>query len=396
MKNPPEATLVLLGEDNTGRDEMNLAGNPFALLQAASRAGQTLIKSEWERTLPNGRIVTAKWEVNGHAELGLPGPNEELLYLVLLQLTRKNADENGVWPRQVHFGRGEVLSMMKWNDSAPTYRTLSDCFKRLSNVQINTEFAFWNARAKAPYEAVSFGLIDDYGIAAEPRGRKEQGALPLSWFRWNETLHESFLAGNVRSLALEFVLSLNLPTSRRLFRFLDMMRGATTPPRREFAIGLFKLCERLGMTSYKYASKLKEKLEPAIQELIERNYLEEVRFEKSKDGNELAYFSFGKVARVEPEQGSVEVIYAKPEKKPVKPTKKPPIPETTTPSDVRLDAIRCHAVFAALEESERNELLELAKKEVSPIWHDRLGLPESPMSLGLWQLVAQRYPERLK
>lgn len=65
------------------------------------------------------------------------------------------------------------------------------------------------------------------------------------------------------------------------------------------------------------------------------------------------------------------------------------------PRDIRADAIRCHAIFKSLSESEQTELLEQAKRDVSPIWHDRLGAVDSPMSLGLWKLVAERYPKRL-
>ena len=68
------AQLVLLGEEHSGRDEMNMAGNPFALLQAASKSSQKVLFRDWDRTLPDGRVVKASWEVAGHPHLGLPGP----------------------------------------------------------------------------------------------------------------------------------------------------------------------------------------------------------------------------------------------------------------------------------------------------------------------------------
>jgi hypothetical protein len=286
---------------------------------------------------------------------------------------------------------------------------LHDAFSRLQSVSIQADHSFWDARAKAPFARVGFALLDNFSLSNEPPGHKAQGTLPLSSFKWNDVIYNSFSAGNVRSMALDFALSLKHPTSIRLFRFLDMMRGATAPPRREFSIGLFKLSERLGMTPYKYASKIKEKMLPAIEELKERGYLESVRYEKSKQGGELAFFTFAAVKRPESElgQGRAEQGNASPSpaKAIVTKGKRPAatqlsltdsIDEKSSSPDVRLDAIRCHAVFVALKEDERNELLELAKQEVSPIWHDRLGLPESPMSLGLWQLVAKKYPERLK
>ncbi len=394
MKIEIDGSLVLLGEEHSGRDEMNLAGNPFALLNSGARAGQSLIKNEWERTLPTGRVVTAIWEVNGHTELGLPGPNEELLYLVLLEITRESADAHGMWPQTVMFSRYNVMQRMGWEPTARRYKELKECFVRLNAVSINTEHAFWNAKAKMPYAAVGFGLIADYGLDSEAKGRKTADSTPNSWFTWDKVIYGSFQDGNVRSLALDFALSLDLPTSRRLFRFLDMMRGSAAPYRREFAIGLFKLAERLGMTKYRYTSNIKDKLQPAINELIRRHYLEDVRFQKAKDGTELAFFAFASVG-----QSRAESI-----KEPSTP-KQLSILDTTSetesktgpePTGIRLDALRCHAIFTALDEAEQTELLTLAKKDVSPIWHDRIGLPESPMSLGLWQLVAQRHPEKLK
>jgi hypothetical protein len=391
MNKMTNGKLVLLGEDNSGRDEMNLAGNPFALLQAASRNGQSFIKNEWERTLPNGKIVIAKWEVNGHAELGLPGPNEELLYLVLLQITREAADEKGVWPQKVYFTRGRILEMMKWSDSAPSYKTLRECLIRLSNVQVNADNAFWDAKAKMPYETISFGLINEFALASEPRGRKGQGITGRSWFEWNKTVYESFLAGNVRSLALDFVLSLDLPTTRRLFRFLDMMRGATVPAKREFTIGIFKLCERLGMTPYKYASKIKEKLEPAFSELEKRCYLESVRYEKGKNSENVVFrfLNVSPVIMVE-ETMKTSRMASKRQEQAI-------LEETEEKNDnIRADAMKCYEIFQSLPTEEQSKLMTLAKAEINPIWHDRIGLPDSPMSLGLWQLVAQKYSGKLK
>ncbi len=413
MKITPETTTVLLSEEHSGRDEMNLAGNPFALLQAASRAGQTFILNEWDRTLPNGKIVKAVWNVKGDSVLGLPGPTEELLYLVLLQLTREAAGEGTTsadWPQKVMFSRYDVLTRMGLGDRSRDYIELKNAFYRLQSVSIQAENSFHDPRTGGPHKAIGFSILNDFALNDEPRGRKSkvQTVMPLSWFEWNRVLFESFLAGNVRSLALEFVLSLDLPTTRRLFRFLDMMRGSGPYYNREFAIGIFKLRDRLGMTGYKYASKIKEKLQPALDELIGRDYLKGFEYQSGKS-DELIVFRFGNavealnnsIGQGRAEQGSAA---PSPAKDTVAKNKRPAaqlsltdsIAEKSSSPDVRLDAIRCHAVFVTLDEEERNELLELAKQEVSPIWHDRLGLPESPMSLGLWQLVAQRYPERVK
>lgn len=376
----PETALVLLGEEHSGRDEMNLAGNPFALLRAASRAGQSIINYDFDRTLPNGRVVKASWEVNGHATLGLPGPNEELLYLVLLQITRELANGKE-WPSLVNFSRLDVLKRMGWADDATSYRTLDDCFTRLTNVTINAKHAFWSARSKMPYVAVSFHLLDDFGMAAEPRGRKSQSAIPLSWFRWNEILHESFLAGNVRSLALDFVLSLELPTTRRLFRLLELFRNSHKPPRREFEIGVMKLKDRLGMTDYKFPSKVKEKLVGAHEELLANGYLAEVKYQKNVD-EEMAIYRFSEAfSQIEPSQSSPETAIEAPSR----PVKAPFGSETT------IYPQEAFSVWNSLSEAEREKLRILARADIEPIFWDRLERPDSPMALVLWELVAEHH-----
>ena len=293
-ENRPSTQLVLLGEEHSGRDEMNLAGHPFALLQAPGRLQeQNEIVDEWPRTLPNGKSVIASWRVGTDAKFGLPGPNEELLYLVLLQLTRELATE-GEWPQVVHFSRADLLRRLEWHDNPGRREALALCFERLAAVNITTRWAFWDARAKNYVESSVFHILDSSWIVSEPPGRKSDKQ-PLSWFRWNDILFASFLAGNVRSLALDFTISLDLPTSRRLFRFLDMHRHAQKPPRGEFSISVMKLRDKLGMTGYAHVSKVKEKLAAAHNELIERGYLRSVEWKKTADGETLAFYAFENV-----------------------------------------------------------------------------------------------------
>ena len=292
----PTSHLVLLRDEHSGRDEMNLAGHPFALLQSPQQCSATSIFYQWQRKV-NAREVTASWRVETSAAFGLPGPEEELLYLVLLQLTREAAEAAGTpgdWPLQVRFSRGDLLRRMGWDIGARRYAALELAFNRLVAVSIAAKYAFYDARAKAPASAVTFHILNEFALVDEPRGRKSQGTLPLSHFEWNTTLHTSFLAGNVRSLALDFAISLENPTSRRLFRLLELLRYASKPPRPQISIGVFKLRDRLGMAPYRYPSKICEKLAPAVEELKRGGYLESMTLEKGVNGDPIAIFRFDK------------------------------------------------------------------------------------------------------
>ncbi len=385
---PPEKSNLMvyrLADEFSGRDEMNLAGNPFALLQAdGRRKGETEIRYEWERTLSSGKIVTASWRVAGDGSLGLPGPSDELLYLVLLELTREAAQGAG-FPQTVAFSRYRVMEQLGWSDSSPNYRLLADCFSRLKAVVITADHAFYDARTKQPFPRIAFNLIDEFAIADEARGRKAQGTLPLSWFKWSDVMHASFAAGNMRALALDFVRSLATPTARRLFRFLDMHRHATKPPRREFTIGLIKLRDHLGMVNLRYSSKIKERLCDAHTELQSAGYLAGVEYRKNPEGNEMVVYYF------DSEAPQATASKSSPS---TQPSFLAPLEPNAEPNNVKGLQICPQAakrVYDALEEPERARLLEKARQGVAPFLWDRLDSPESPISLTLWILVAEEH-----
>lgn len=405
---PSDATLVLLSDDHSGRDEMNLAGNPFALLQAASKSGQTQIRREWQRTLASGKTVTAVWEVNGHPKLGLPGPSEETIYLVLLQLTREEREKTGGWPQVVHFSRYNVIERLGWSANARDYLTLRDAFFRLQAVSIQTLYAFFDPRIGGPMPARAFNLIDSFDFGEEKPGRKGQGTLSFSWFKWSDVLHASFEAGNVRSLALDFTLTLHLPVSRRLFRLLELLRHARKPALGHVRMDIFELRDRLAMTEYKYASKIQQVLKPALAELENRGYLGEVQWLKTKHRLE-ATFVFASVSvgttTASPRASDASPISSpQPDSASVGATLNTGVEAQNVEADNALNfqgepetrqefAQRMAVVYEQLPHARREVLMERARLGVEAMFWDRLDKAESPMALKLWQLVAQEIEE---
>jgi len=396
---PPSASkdlarLVLLGEEHSGRDEMNLAGHPFALLQAATRTERSEpIYYEWPRVLPDGRKVTASWRVEGGQTGGMPGPNEELLHLVMLQMTREAAENAGApreWPQVVHFSRGDVLARMGWDDCKYRFDQLSDCFTRLNAVTITAKWAFYDARTKAPMQSAGFHVLSGFGITPEPSGRRKSGALPLSWWKWDDVLYNSFLAGNVRSLALEFTLSLRSPTARRLFRLLESWRHMEKTPRASLAVGTFKLRDRLGMTAYKHPSKVREKLLAGIEELQIAGYLGEVGWDKARDGSPLACFAFGG-ANVPSLPTATPKTRQRAAMGPITPLSVADADATAEEINTpRRELLWAHAMcekYEALPDEVRERLRGEAREGCGQWLWDRLENPDSPASWELWEMV---------
>lgn len=323
---------------------------------------------------------------------------------MLLQLTREAAGEAvpaSEWPQKVFFSRADVLQRMGWGHSVKDNRSLSDSLTRLTAVRIAAKHSFYDARTKLPFADINFGVLDEFAIANEGVGRKKMGATPLHWFKWSDTMHASFTAGNVRSLALEFTLSLQIPTARRLFRFLEMMRHSTPAPRREFSIGVMKLRDRLGMTPYKFPSKIKQILEPAHAELINRGYLNAVEYGKTKDGALTALYRFGNV-----EIKEVIPLPERPKNRlnaPLTPFVAPmptrnEIIASLDLADENLRAQACDAVFETLDPAEQDAIRARIKADLSPFLREHMNSngAKNEMTRGIRNEIEALHPKALK
>ncbi len=276
-----------------GKDEMNLVEHPFAVLKHGNQ-DRNIIRLSFEKVHPrSGKLVKSLWEVSGHPEQGLPGPTEERLYVALMQITREQNPKE----KTIYFSRGDLMNRLGWPHTKQYYEALATAFTRLAAVTIRADRAFWDAAREDYYATVTFHVLEEVHISNEPPGRRAQNALPLSSFSWGDTIFQSLQAGYLRSLDTDFGLSLNLPLSLRLFRYLDRHRrgkgrAENRAPRNSFSIGLKRLCEiHLGMAASPYNSKHKERLKPAHEELIERGFLASYEFSqmKNKEGEKVTY-----------------------------------------------------------------------------------------------------------
>ena len=306
-KEPTQDATVLTGEIvRTGKDELNLIEHPFASMWDKEAPG-AVIHHEWEARHPvTGKTLRASWRVAGDPEMGLPKPSDERVYLVLLELTREANFQNQI----IYFTRYDLVKRLGWSNKPQSYQMLNDAFKRLQSVKIQAENAFWEPRAKS-FRNVGFSIIDNYDILNEKPGRKskksEQSELPLSFFRWNDVMFQSFQAGYMRTLDLGLALSLKGDIALRLYRYLDKK---THDGRGHFEIELETLCERhLGMRGARYPSKHKERLKGAHDELMARGVLAGVCYEpmKTKKAEKVCYSFPSKIPALPADEGDKTV-----------------------------------------------------------------------------------------
>lgn len=311
--------IVTLRGQATTKDFLLFSEFPFATLsdgrgkkdamQVANR-----IEREWDVVDPqSGKTVRARWQVNGDEELGLPTAQDEMVYLVLMQLSREQG-----FPERVTFTRHELLKRLKWGEGAERYEDIEFALRRLSGVRIfaqNVVRPIPGKPGSADLGTTGFSLIGDFYLRKERPGRKKKrpapgsnatfteagaekvevqgqempGDEPRSHFSWSRPLQGLLREGQVRSLDLEFILALHRPISRRLARYLGKK---AYDGKESFEIGVELLCARhLGMTPSPHESVFKQRLKAAHEELIDNTFLTRVTFSdmKSRSGHKIRY-----------------------------------------------------------------------------------------------------------
>lgn len=268
-----EKEIVTIGE---GRDEMNLAEFPIALLDSRQKEGIKTIRFQDTIIGDKGGTVTRKWIITGSDEFGLPVEGDEQVYIALMEISKEKNFSSQI----VNFTRYELCKKMKWEIDGKSYKRIEAALNRLFSVNIIAENAFWDNENKA-YTTEAFHIIDRYTLYDRiNKSSNAQLGLALSSIKWNDIIWKSMQKGYIKFLDTKRYFRLDTPLSRRLFRYLDKKFGK----KRSFQIDIFLLgYEHLGMSrNYKAKSKLKEKLIPAIEILIKDGYLESYLFRPSQ------------------------------------------------------------------------------------------------------------------
>lgn len=277
---PPEDTPPVL---RLGKDEMNLAEFPITLLTDRVPTGQKII--EYQDQIfdeKSSRTISRKLTISASESYGLPTAVDDDVILGLIQITKMT---NHFTSRKVEFSRLDLIRMLGWPDSGSSYKRLATSLKRWLGVSLVYENAWWDKRQQA-WTTKGFHILDNFEVN-DSRAGDGQGDLFPSNILWNEAVFESFQAGYLKTIDYDMYMRLEHPTAKRLYRFLSKRMYH----RPDWLFDLRDLAfEHIGL-SRNYdgnAGKIKEKLQPALDELEAAGFLEPMgrddRFQK--DGRE--------------------------------------------------------------------------------------------------------------
>jgi hypothetical protein len=244
-----------------GKDEMNLAEFPITLLTDRAPKGQSVIRYQdqiFDARLK--RLLTRKLTVTAPEEYGLPTALDDDILLALIQIT-KNA--NGFGSREVSFTRYELAKMLKLPDNGQTYKRLLTGLRRWTSAYLDYENSWWDKKQQA-WTTRGFHVLDNFELN-DSRSRVDQGELFSSAVTWNKVVFESFEAGYLKDIDYDLYINLANQVSKRLYRYISKrfyLRDDWTLNLRDLAF------EHVGLSrGYTDNGKIKEKLQPALEEL---------------------------------------------------------------------------------------------------------------------------------
>ncbi len=269
-----------------GRDEMNLAEFPLTVL--STRSDPNIKTLEFSDTIydRNGKPIVRQWIITGADKFGLPTSSDDEVLLGLLKLTV----DRGFESRKIYFTRYELLRALRWTTEGRSYQRLQNALDRLSGVRVKASNAFFDNEMKA-HSTRNFGILDGYEINDGRENSRKR-----SFFTWSEVLFKSFQVGFIKKLDLDFYLGLTSAVSRRLYRYLDKHYWYKS----KIQINLFTLAhEKIGISrNYKYASSIRQQIDPAIEELMQRGFLSNCEYIGRGKATEVIFYAATRSPRV--------------------------------------------------------------------------------------------------
>ena len=242
-------------------------------------AGTGVLTYENELRTRDGHVLRQSWTVRAAHGRGLPGRFDQDVYVALLQMIDdKGLPEDG-W---LSFSLYELVELMGRKHSGRDYRQVRESLRRLATTSIESDNAFYH-RGWKEYISDTFSLLSEVKLSEyeDPTAeRTDRNRVLLSRY-----FVDSYKANYLKNIDVEFYWSLASPIAKRLYRLVDKKRNG----RRLWEVELFSLKDRIPLSDYKYASKIKEKLAPAHAELIDKDFLKRVTYRKS-GGDEFASY----------------------------------------------------------------------------------------------------------
>ena len=252
--------------------ELNLEDAPLFATQVRNVNRKVVEYTEHYRT-KDGSPGQRTWRLKPPEEYGDLDIFDQDVYMAVNALVqmRGGMPVDGKIPFTVY----EIVQILGLPTNGKNYTKVRRSILRIAKTLIDAENAFYS-RETLSYESEHFII---WRVHFEANADKYGRASERHTLRFDELLVRSHRAGHIKPLDVNFYLSLDRTHAKSLYRRIDQRRGDGLV----WSVRLQVLNELLGMAaSYRYPSKIKEKLAPSHEELKKKGFLKSVTY-REKD-----------------------------------------------------------------------------------------------------------------
>ena len=270
-------------------DETNVA--QLGLISLHERVGADY--TQWVKTLEidghSAELSCKSTEDVGGVPHGIDGDVANVLGILYL---KQGAPENGYVQATAY----QLLTLAGFPDNAGYYARLDKSLERLLTAKFRITRAWRRKRTSLKNSKEQPGFLYDSTqfayITQINRVSLEKDALGVGTsleIKLADPVAESLRQRHVYPVDLEFAASLSRSQARGLYRLLSAVRlRDTLSPLSAFSVGVLEWADTCKIRE-SYPTKVKRALQDAHQELLERGFLSEVRFEGRGDKARLSY-----------------------------------------------------------------------------------------------------------
>lgn len=253
----------------TGLEELNWVEFPLALLTSKAPAHlKTLRFQDTIEDSASGERIERRVLVSAADALTLPTWQDQDVLLAMMKHTR---DSTGFSSPVVPFTLYKILKILNWPDNGTYRQRIKTALQKWNATWIRFENSF--RRDSRWTTEKGFHVISYYELAdaKHPDPNREQ------IFEWHRVVFDSIKAKHTKPLDWSFYIGLQLPSTKRLYRFLDK-RFWITP---KYSPLLVPFCqEKMGLGRDYKPNRYCKLLEPAIAELVSKKFLASISRER--------------------------------------------------------------------------------------------------------------------
>lgn len=261
------------------RNDFNLSRLPYFITAHDAENRFRDLKFELANDDKGNSVV---WEVQ-HCRLGLPGTFDRDVWLGILEIINE-ITEGGrkPCPEYVELGtaRGFLRRLGKSGNGGKDMAMVREAIERIARTTCISKMSF-NCPTAGGYLGEVFTLVAGWGFVGESDGKG--GVNETNFVRINNFVRKNLDSGYIALIDVKYLRSLKTEIGKQLYQLLSyFFWKARTKENQSCSLNWKHIANYLGITSWDCLSRAKKRLRPALEELVNREYIAEYHWDDER------------------------------------------------------------------------------------------------------------------